>query len=61
MKNTEFILRTRNADGKWEFDFDTVMTKQQAESAATLNRLLGGLSSQIWNKSEAIAHTQHGA
>ncbi len=49
----EYVLRVKQPSGEWRFAMDEPMTKKEAQRAATVNRCLAGVSSQIWTLKEA--------
>jgi hypothetical protein len=55
-----FILRVRQPDGTWVFDMDKQMTRREAEKAAKVNRIIGGLLCQVWTADEAAGLLSRG-
>lgn len=48
-----YVLRVRQPDGSWEFDFDNPMPKGEANKASQMNRIIGGILCQVWDEEEA--------
>ena len=52
MDKKKYLIRIRQPDGSWVIDEERTFTKREAEKLMQFNRIIGGISSQLWSYDE---------